>query len=128
MDDHSEKIKLIERTIFLQEDKIKELSHKVDLELAAALSSLKNVIKSHSHLNARLEKHLDKDEEITKEIYRRFDSLDEELKDSFEKRDDKIVDLQIDSAKVNTKQLIYASVAFTAINIVILILRNKGII
>ena len=108
----------LEKLIAEQQRELKKMgdrSHEFDIELTKVTEALKNV----SQLDHRLT-------ETTRGIYKRFDTLDGELKDSFEKRDQKIVDLQIDNAKVNTRQLIYASVSFTVITIMVQI--GKGLL
>ena len=112
MSDEAEKITSLGSTVFKQDKLIQDLNercHQFDIELTKVLSALKNINSSYSRLDVQLK-------ETTKEIYKRFDSFDNELKGSLEKRDKKIVDLRIDAAKVNTRLVIYAGLVFFVIS------------
>lgn len=116
----SEKIATLEKTVFKQDEQIQvlnEKSHEFDIELTKVMGVLKGVTSSYHRLDVQLVRYMDEGREATQKIYKRFDSFDDELKESFKERDKEIVDLRIDSAKVNTKQLIYASIIFTGITI-----------
>lgn len=120
MSDETEKIASLQKIVFKQDEMIQTLtekSHEFDIELTKILGALKGVNSSYHRLDVQLTKYINEGREATKEIYKRFDSFDNELKESFKERDKEIVDLRIDSAKVNTRQLIYATVAFTVITI-----------
>lgn len=118
MRDDAEKIISLENKVFKQDEIIQALTdknHEFDIELTKILGALKGVNSSYSRLDEQLK-------ETTKEIYHRFDSFDIELKESFKERDKKIIDLRIESAKVNTKLIIYAGAVFTVISVVTQIL------
>ena len=116
----SEKIATLEKTVFKQDELLQSLSeksHEFDIELTKVMGVLKGVTSSYHRLDVQLTRYMDEGREATQKIYKRFDSFDNELKASFKERDKEIVDLKIDSAKVNTKQLIYASIMFTIITL-----------
>lgn len=111
MSNEAERITSLETKVFAQEDTITELRnqhHEFDIKLVKITSELTR----NNELQTVLEG------QVTS-IYDRLFLMDSELKISFEKRDLRIVDLQIESAKVNTRQLVYASVAFTVITVLI---------
>lgn len=120
MGDDAEKIVSLEHKIFKQDEIIQSLtekSHNFDIEQTKILGELKGINSSYHRLDVQLIKYMDEGRAATQKIYKRFDKFDDELKDSFKERDDDIVDLRIESAKVNTRQLIYASIMFTMITI-----------
>lgn len=118
-------LKELNDKVFKQDDVIKGLSdkqHELELKLCEFLGTLNKVDESQIKLNNHITKHIDKEEAAVIAVHERINLMDTELKESFKTRDDKIVELQIESAKVNTRQLIYASIAFTVITIVIQII------
>jgi hypothetical protein len=130
MSDNEEKIKSLEAAVFRQDEAITELreqNHKFDLDLCKMSGTLSKVDNSQTELKETVNKYMDKDETTINGIFNLIRSMDAELKNSFKIRDEKIVQLQIDSAKVNTKQLIYGGVIFTVITATIQIVMRSMI-
>jgi len=114
-------IEELKQRVFHQSEKIKELNdkhHAADLTLVGITKTLEMINSSQIQLKDSIKDESNKNEAVTTGVYNRFRSMDSELKGSFKERDDKIVNLQLDSAKLNTRQLVYASVIFTVVTVI----------
>lgn len=114
----TEKIATLEKTVFKQDEMIQilnEKNHEFDIELTKILGALKGVNSSYHRLDVQLVKYMDEGREATQKIYKRFDSFDDELKESFKERDIELTNLKVSQAKM----LAWATAAFTIVTIVI---------
>ena len=111
-------LKELQDKIFKQDETITDLGekhHELELKLCKVIGTLTKIDESQVKLNNQIIKHIDEEAAAVIAVHNRINLMDSELKESFKTRDEKIVDLQIESAKVNTRQLIYATIAFTII-------------
>lgn len=122
MPDTVEKIASLETRVFKQDDTIEDMTqkqHEFELMLCDLKGTLSRVDDSQIELKDQFKEYVNEERDSVTGVYKYLRSMDAELKKSFKERDEKITDLRIEFAKVNTKMLIYAGIVFSLASVVI---------
>jgi len=112
--EHDRKITTLEGTVQTHGEEIHTLRddrHAHANLIASVQGTLRKLEQASTESTARFEKHMEREEEAFEKLYQRLKSMDDELKASFEKRDERINTLD----KTQVKLLTYATTAFLII-------------
>lgn len=95
-------------------DMLREKAHTTGNAVTVLSATLNRIEKTTEAASERFEKHMDREEQAFNKLYERIKSMDTELKESFEKRDEKIHVLD----KSLVRMLAYATAAFAVVTAV----------
>jgi len=89
--------------------------HDINNSLSVSNTNLRNMNKLLADLTHRLEHHMDAEEAVNSNIYQRLKSLDNELKQSFKERDERLNNIE----KTQVKYGAYMAIGAFGISIVV---------